>query len=108
MRRFPTGVLIGLVLMVGCYGPVTLKTPPSDHPANPDATEAPVRAPSKTLREGPGEATKEAEAAGPDHSMHAEEQAKLPYFCPMHPDVRAASAGNCPKCGMAMKKELAK
>jgi hypothetical protein len=22
------------------------------------------------------------------------------YFCPMHPDVRQADAGTCPKCGM--------
>src|SRR5438477_8073315 len=24
------------------------------------------------------------------------------YVCPMHPDVRRAEPGNCPKCGMAL------
>lgn len=25
------------------------------------------------------------------------------YTCPMHPDVKAAKAGNCPTCGMALE-----
>ena len=27
------------------------------------------------------------------------------YTCPMHPDVREANAGKCPKCGMALLPE---
>jgi Cu+-exporting ATPase len=27
------------------------------------------------------------------------------YTCPMHPAVREASAGKCPKCGMALLPE---
>jgi hypothetical protein len=27
------------------------------------------------------------------------------YTCPMHPEVREASAGTCPKCGMALLPE---
>jgi Cu+-exporting ATPase len=27
------------------------------------------------------------------------------YTCPMHPEVREASAGKCPKCGMALLPE---
>ncbi|MCA9674673.1 MAG: copper-translocating P-type ATPase [Myxococcales bacterium] len=26
-----------------------------------------------------------------------------PYTCPMHPEVRAAAPGSCPKCGMALE-----
>jgi P-type Cu+ transporter len=25
------------------------------------------------------------------------------YTCPMHPEVRQESPGNCPKCGMALE-----
>ena len=28
-----------------------------------------------------------------------------PYVCPMHPEVRDAEPGVCPKCGMALRKE---
>jgi len=27
------------------------------------------------------------------------------YTCPMHPEIRQSSPGNCPKCGMALKEE---
>jgi len=27
------------------------------------------------------------------------------YLCPMHPDVRQATPGKCPKCGMALLPE---
>ena len=30
------------------------------------------------------------------------------YVCPMHPDVRQPSPGNCPKCGMALLPEGAR
>ena len=29
----------------------------------------------------------------------------MDYLCPMHTDVRQTSAGNCPKCGMALLPE---
>lgn len=28
-----------------------------------------------------------------------------PYLCPMHSDVRQATPGKCPKCGMALLPE---
>lgn len=28
------------------------------------------------------------------------------YFCPMHPEVRQSTPGQCPKCGMALEPEL--
>ena len=33
-----------------------------------------------------------------------QEVSKL-YLCPMHPDVRQATPGKCPKCGMALLPE---
>ncbi|HVZ33729.1 MAG TPA: DUF2933 domain-containing protein [Polyangiaceae bacterium] len=32
-------------------------------------------------------------------------QAGTGYACPMHPEVRSAQAGTCPKCGMALEAE---
>src|SRR5207248_3809233 len=29
------------------------------------------------------------------------------YTCPMHPEVRQAGPGTCPKCGMALEPEMA-
>lgn len=29
-------------------------------------------------------------------------RAQVSYVCPMHPDMRSNSRGECPKCGMAM------
>ncbi len=33
------------------------------------------------------------------------EDARTSYFCPMHTEVRQASPGKCPKCGMALVPE---
>lgn len=35
---------------------------------------------------------------------HVEHDQQAAYVCPMHPDVTAAAAGTCPKCGMALVK----
>lgn len=32
---------------------------------------------------------------------------KLPYVCPMHPDVQSDKPGKCPKCGMKLEKREA-
>ena len=42
--------------------------------------------------------------------MSSEEFEKLTqllveYICPMHPEVTSSKAGNCPKCGMKLKKK---
>lgn len=40
-------------------------------------------------------------APGHDHAASPGEAAK--YVCPMHPEVRQATAGKCPKCGMDLE-----
>lgn len=47
----------------------------------------------------------------PDQYMAAEPPQTQPasagtYTCPMHPEVRAESPGDCPKCGMALEPEM--
>jgi hypothetical protein len=40
---------------------------------------------------------------GDGHDHEREEEHKKPkYTCPMHPEVVASHAGNCPKCGMKL------
>jgi hypothetical protein len=44
-------------------------------------------------------------AAGHDgHSMPTPNSAEAVYSCPMHPEVKQASPGSCPKCGMTLVK----
>jgi P-type Cu+ transporter len=62
----------------------------------PDAFVAPdhvVR--TDTPGESRGRETGQAPAAGP--------RVVTEYTCPMHPGVRQAAPGNCPKCGMALE-----
>ncbi len=33
---------------------------------------------------------------------------KITYTCPMHPEVKMASTGKCPKCGMDLEKKITK
>ena len=41
-----------------------------------------------------------------DDEVHANQQAS--YTCPMHPEIRSAKPGNCPKCGMKLIPEKKK
>jgi Cu+-exporting ATPase len=41
--------------------------------------------------------------AGPRESGPSKQDAVQEYTCPMHPEVRRSSHGNCPKCGMALE-----
>lgn len=47
-------------------------------------------------------------AQGHNHDAAMSEHATKQYTCPMHPEVVAATPGNCPKCGMKLVAEGAK
>jgi Heavy metal binding domain len=46
------------------------------------------------------------EAATPPAApaLAGEPEAQPPYSCPMHPEVKQASPGSCPKCGTQLVK----
>ncbi len=44
-----------------------------------------------------------AEHAQPEHDEQAVATAATEYTCPMHPEVRQAEPGKCPKCGMFLE-----
>ncbi|WP_249938050.1 copper-translocating P-type ATPase [Variovorax sp. 3P27G3] len=50
-------------------------------------------------------------ASEPDHQRHGSTKASaeggIEYTCPMHPQVRQRSPGNCPICGMALEPVVA-
>src|SRR5574340_1441181 len=43
--------------------------------------------------------------SAPDVQVVKTVQAAAGYTCPMHPEVRQAAPGSCPKCGMALEPE---
>ena len=103
MPTAPVFALASLLLLAGC----TVTPPPTagraQNPANPDAAESP-RPPYVPPRAA---ATSEAPEAAPSGHEHHEsapsaESQAVAYTCPMHPEVRSAEPGTCPKCGMAL------
>ena len=107
--RVVSVVLTGL-LLTGCAA----TTPPPRYsavsPADPEAPEAATPPPAPALAgetepEVPGPAGEAAKPA-PGHEGHSMPAAPGPsdeaYSCPMHPEVRQASPGSCPKCGMTL------
>lgn len=80
-----------LLAVAGCAVPA--RTVPLDlDAANPDAEETPARAPLTALTAPSGEDPPAKAAAGE-------------FVCPMHPEVRSATPGTCPKCGMKLVKK---
>jgi hypothetical protein len=87
-----------------------------DHPASPDASEAPLTQPPSILREDPQDGAKASVprsapggAAHSDHNAMSKEGQKggketsvAAFTCPMHPDVVSDKPGKCPKCGMIL------
>ena len=53
--KHPLRFLSISLLLVGCAGQIRLDPLSVDHPASPEAPEAPRPAPSETLREEPGD-----------------------------------------------------
>lgn len=124
-------LLIAVLSLVGCATSYTDPTPPPDHPASPDAAEAPLPTRSRTLDvagadplistrastmapdgndvspAAPHDAAKAAPASfKPRHDSPTgpSESAAAKYACPMHPEVTSDKPDQrCPKCGMKLK-----
>ena len=125
MLRATLCVLFGSLILLGCAGAIRLQPLPADHPANPEAPEAPMQAPPQTLRQGPGSSSEGSGTSPSEHPMDHEHETGgegqtqpstgepdltqgAVYSCPMHPEVKASAPGRCPTCGMTLNQEGAK
>ena len=109
-------VLSGLVLSA-CAATTPAPRLSVRDPADPRAPESVVE-PRSTLLEGPAEqsstapAGSEAMPLGHEHHMESPSSSASPtadvYSCLMHPQVREATPGKCPICGMTLVKQPAK
>lgn len=117
-------VLMGTYLLAGCASTAPMVIGP-DHPANPDAADAP-RAPfSQTLAiNATGAPPTPKENAGMRHDAHHMQHSTAPtqpgettapaaretealFMCPMHPEVTSTNPNDrCPKCGMKINKPV--
>ena len=104
-KHFMGGVLIALVAVVGCAGDGDKKAASRNDPSNPAAPEGPAVRRSDAI---PGESGGMHSAAGMEHEGQlggtpaTRPAGELMYVCPMHPEVKQATPGKCPKCGMAL------
>lgn len=88
-----------LVALGGCTAHREVAPLTPNHPASPEAAEAPALPASETLRvESKTAPPDENDAAATRH--HNPGAAKPAYSCPMHSEITSATAGRCPKCGM--------
>lgn len=76
-------------------------------PANPDAPESPLPPRTTTLDssepgKGHGDHARRAPPSAESDRPDAGETRAAGYTCPMHPEVRSATPGRCPKCGMTL------
>jgi hypothetical protein len=124
MLRGTVSIFFVAFLVTACVGAVRLRPLPVDHPANPDAPEAPLQEPSGTLRAGPeGQLDAPVESPSKKHPMEHQHQQQhgsegssaagsamsdAVYSCPNHPEVKRSSSSRCPICGTSLTKEAAK
>lgn len=92
-RIFQAASVTGLLMIAGCLSSENRRSVAIDHPANPQAQEAPFTPLPNFLAE-PVSST----LANPPVQQEGEV-----YTCPMHPDVREPAPGECPKCGMTLE-----
>ena len=120
MFRGTLCVLFGSLILLGCAGTIGLQPLPADHPANPEAPEAPMQPPPQAPRATPGDSSEGPGGSPSEHPMSHEHESSsgdqtqpktgepdppegAVYTCPMHPEVKASAPGRCPRCGMALK-----
>ena len=100
-----------VLFLTGCAG----NTPPprfsAVSPADGEAPEAATPPPAPALTGGldtsgpdPAGATAKPGASHEGHAAPAHTPVDAEYSCVMHPEVRQASPGSCPKCGMTLGK----
>lgn len=98
MQRY-SFLAIGFSVLAACAsGELSPRT--AHDPANPRAPEAPPYAlPVQTE----SSLTPEAAHLHGSAAVEASDAGTRVYSCPMHPEVKQATPGTCPKCGMQLR-----
>ena len=92
--------LLTLSALTGCTAALPLPVG-DDHPASPSAAEGIVPQLSYTLNSDDFEVPRKQQSHERD-ADHAIAPEGVIYTCPMHPEIRSAQPGQCPKCGMRL------
>ena len=102
----------GVPLVAACAS--APQPPARTSPLSPEAEEPPAPRVATSLREDPLAAPPPPAAGGHEHHDHhhhsgsaaaSGDEARAAgetYVCPMHPEVKQATPGKCPKCGMKL------
>jgi len=101
--------LLSMVFVAGCAAKTPSLSISSTHPANPLAPQA-ERLETAELHPEPQDASRttstssRAEIEAHDHPSKPDDPAPPSggYVCPMHPQVRSDTPGDCPQCGMRL------
>ena len=112
MYQVTLALAAAMLFVAGCGSTPADPTVANDHPANPDATEAPVPPPSQVLASRDDVSPTQTEQMPTMHDTHvsmhpapaATTQSSV-YTCLMHPEVVSDKPGKCPKCGMNLVKK---
>lgn len=101
-----SGLLV-LATVVGCAS----RTVPDTFPrASPASTQAPELPPARVDRALSGDPPLPGQSTEGWPGLHAPDDPTddgphaNAYACPMHPDVTSNRPGECPKCGMSLRK----
>lgn len=109
MRAKAVMVMVSLLILAGCAATTPAPQFSVISPADENGPEAGTPPPEPALADepeasAPPQSARTSEPAA-GHDGHAPPSPDEPvYTCPMHPEVREASPGSCPKCGMPLVK----
>lgn len=99
--------LLALVTVVGCASRTVPDTFPHASPASTHAPELPPARVDRALSGDPplpGQSTEGWPGLRAPDDPAEDGPSAHTYACPMHPEVTASKPGECPKCGMSLRK----
>ena len=110
MKTRAASVVWAALVLAGCATTTPAPRFWAVGPADAEAPEAasPPPAPALSGEQAPSEpaGATPTPAAGHEghqsHSIPAQDPHEAAYSCPMHPEVKQATPGTCPKCGMTL------
>ena len=111
MKTRAASAVLTALFLTGCAATTPAPRFSAVSPADAEAPEAATPPPAPALMGGrdaigpePAGATAKPAAGHDGHTAPAPAPVDAEYSCSMHPEVKQASPGSCPKCGMTLVK----